>query len=144
MGSRCKKALVAESVRESLHSWCKRVKERSRRDSMNSRAARSVCSLESTIDERDEIITVGSGTLGSGTLSGRSSLGSLNEENIPSTQQPEGNFESSVAPQYDNSFRHSSSQRTINIPVEEEKVQTLLNLFQKTWSVFVLSKVYIQ
>ncbi|KAL0348246.1 UNVERIFIED_CONTAM: MLO-like protein 4 [Sesamum angustifolium] len=30
MGSRCKKALIAESVRESLHSWCKRVKERSK------------------------------------------------------------------------------------------------------------------
>ncbi|KAL6329841.1 hypothetical protein AAG906_037941 [Vitis piasezkii] len=138
MGSRCKKALVAESVRESLHSWCKRVKERSRRDSMNSRATRSVCSLESTIDERDEIITVGSGTLGSGTLSRFSSLGSLNEEIIVPTQQLEGDFESSAAPQYDNSFRHSSSQSTINVATddvadeEEEKVQTLLDLLQKT------------
>ncbi|KAJ6342862.1 hypothetical protein OIU78_010725 [Salix suchowensis] len=33
MGSRFKKALVSESVRDSLHSWCKRVKERSKRDS---------------------------------------------------------------------------------------------------------------
>ncbi|CBI29767.3 unnamed protein product, partial [Vitis vinifera] len=137
MGSRCKKALVAESVRESLHSWCKRVKEKSRRDSMNSRATRSVCSLESTIDERDEIITVGSGTLGSGTLSRCSSLGSLNEEIIVPTQQLEGDFESSAAPQYDNSFRHSSSQSTINVATddvadeEEEKVQTLLDFLER-------------
>ena len=137
MGSKCKKALVTESVRDSLHSWCKRVKERSKRDSMNSRAARSVCSLESTIDERDEIITVGSGTLASGTLSGCSSLGSLGEENIPSTQQLESDLESSAAPQYDNSFRNSSSPPTINVAADdvedgEEKVHTLLDLFQKT------------
>ena len=137
MGSKCKKALVTESVRDSLHSWCKRVKERSKRDSMNSRAARSVCSLESTIDERDEIITVGSGTLASGTLSGCSSLGSLNEENVPSIQQLESNLESSAAPQYDNSFRNSSSPPTINVAADdvedgEEKVYTLLDLFQKT------------
>lgn len=105
---------------------------------MNSRATRSVCSLESTIDERDEIITVGSGTLGSGTLSRCSSLGSLNEEIIVPTQQLDGDFESSAAPQYDNSFRHSSSQSTINVATddvadeEEEKVQTLLDLLQKT------------
>ncbi|OIV96234.1 hypothetical protein TanjilG_14911 [Lupinus angustifolius] len=49
MGSRCKKALVAESVRESLHSWCKRVKQKSKHDSLHT--ARSVCSIESTIDE---------------------------------------------------------------------------------------------
>lgn len=58
MGSRCKKALVTESVRDSLHSWCKRVKQKSK----HSHTARSICSLESTIDERDEI-TVVSGTL---------------------------------------------------------------------------------
>ncbi|VFQ76300.1 unnamed protein product [Cuscuta campestris] len=28
MGSRCRKAIIAESVRESLHTWCKRVRER--------------------------------------------------------------------------------------------------------------------
>lgn len=61
MGSRHKKALIAESVRESLHSWCKRVKERSKL----SVTTRSTCSLE----ERD----------GSGTLSPRSSAGSLHE-----------------------------------------------------------------
>ncbi|XP_042051420.1 MLO-like protein 4 [Salvia splendens] len=58
MGSRCKKAIIAESVRESLHSWCKRVKART-----NSITTRSTCSLESIIDEGDEIITVGSPTL---------------------------------------------------------------------------------
>ncbi|KAK1275309.1 MLO-like protein 4 [Acorus gramineus] len=60
LGSKFKKALIAESVRESLHSWCKRVKEKSKRDSLNSHltATRSVCSLESTIDERDETTTI--------------------------------------------------------------------------------------
>ncbi|CAI9103808.1 OLC1v1002370C1 [Oldenlandia corymbosa var. corymbosa] len=57
MGSRHKKALIAESVRDSLHSWCKRVKEKSKRNAVLSVTTRS------TIDERDEIITVGSGTL---------------------------------------------------------------------------------
>ena len=73
MGSRCKKALVAESVRKSLHSWCKRVKHKSKHDSLHSHTARSVCSLESTIDERDEITVV------SGTLTRSSSLESLNQ-----------------------------------------------------------------
>lgn len=73
MGSRCKKALVTESVRESLHSWCKRVKHKSKHDSLHSHTARSVCSLESTIDERDEI------TVLSGTLIRSSYLESLNQ-----------------------------------------------------------------
>ncbi|KAF9690245.1 hypothetical protein SADUNF_Sadunf01G0175500 [Salix dunnii] len=74
MGSRFKKALVSESVRDSLHSWCKRVKEKSKRDSAAlSIATRSVCSLDTTIDEQDEI------TVASGSLSRSSSLGSLNE-----------------------------------------------------------------
>lgn len=77
MGSRFRKALVAESVRDSLHSWCKRVKERSKRDSAAlSVATRSVCSLDTTIDEQDEI------TVASGTLSPSSSLGSLNEVTV--------------------------------------------------------------
>eukprot|EP00268_Persea_americana_P032112 TRINITY_DN3148_c0_g2_i1.p2 TRINITY_DN3148_c0_g2~~TRINITY_DN3148_c0_g2_i1.p2 ORF type:complete len:140 (+),score=28.23 TRINITY_DN3148_c0_g2_i1:1966-2385(+) len=65
MGSRFKKALLAESVRESLHSWCKRVKEKSKLDSSHSQLGNthSIHSLESTIDERDEIITVVSDTL---------------------------------------------------------------------------------
>lgn len=75
MGSRFKKALVSESVRDSLHSWCKRVKERSKRDSAAlSVATRSVCSLDTTIDEQDEI------TVASGSLSRSSSLGSVNDQ----------------------------------------------------------------
>ena len=60
MGCQCKKALVTESVRESLHSWCKRVKHKSKHDLLHSHTARSVCSLKSTIDERDEITVVSS------------------------------------------------------------------------------------
>ncbi|XP_020532158.1 MLO-like protein 4 isoform X2 [Amborella trichopoda] len=62
MGSRFKKALIAESVRQSLHGWCKRVKERSRHD-LQSQLTRSTCSLESIVDGREEIITVASGCL---------------------------------------------------------------------------------
>ncbi|KAK3016331.1 hypothetical protein RJ639_007311 [Escallonia herrerae] len=58
MGSRCKKALIAESVRESLI-----LGEKSRRDALHSITTRSICSLGSTIDEGDEVITVASGTL---------------------------------------------------------------------------------
>ncbi|KAI5356286.1 hypothetical protein L3X38_009181 [Prunus dulcis] len=43
-------------------SWCKRVKERSKRDSVQLYATMSVCSLDTTIDERDEM-TVASGTV---------------------------------------------------------------------------------
>ncbi|XP_073041553.1 MLO-like protein 4 [Primulina eburnea] len=57
MGSRFKKALIAESVRISLHSWCKRVKERSR--TLNSITTRSTWS----IDEGDETNTAASGTV---------------------------------------------------------------------------------
>ncbi|KAJ6927995.1 MLO-like protein 4 isoform X2 [Populus alba x Populus x berolinensis] len=84
MGSRFRKALVAESVRDSLHSWCKRVKERSKRDSAAlSVATRSVCSLDTTIDEQDEITVV------SGTLSPSSSLGSLNEVTVARPHEQE-------------------------------------------------------
>ncbi|OWM79348.1 hypothetical protein CDL15_Pgr003521 [Punica granatum] len=79
MGSRCKKALVAESVRESLHSWCKRGKEKSKRHHLRSHTVRSTCSLDSTIYERDEI------TVASGTLSRSSSINSaLNQDTITS------------------------------------------------------------
>ncbi|KAI3943007.1 hypothetical protein MKX01_024930 [Papaver californicum] len=64
------RASAAESVRESLHSWCKRAK--ARRESVHFRVTRSVCSLDSTIDEQDETTT-----LGSGTLSRSSSIASL-------------------------------------------------------------------
>ncbi|GAB2215026.1 hypothetical protein Droror1_Dr00019399 [Drosera rotundifolia] len=77
MGSKTKPALVAESVRDSLHSWCKRVKEKTR----HSHAARSVCS----IDEGDETMTVASLT-----LSPCSSVASLNElATVGNSPQPE-------------------------------------------------------
>ncbi|XP_076920445.1 MLO-like protein 4 [Bidens hawaiensis] len=84
MGSRVKKALIAESVRDSLHSWCKRVKERSR--ALQSVATRSTCSLGSTIDEGDEVITVASGS-----FSQSSSTGTLNhlDDNQDSNPLPE-------------------------------------------------------
>ncbi|KAJ6715478.1 MLO-LIKE PROTEIN 1 [Salix viminalis] len=84
MGSRFKKALVSESVRDSLHSWCKRVKERSKRDSAAlSVATRSVCSLDTTVDEQDEI------TVASGSLSRSSSLGSVNEVVVTTPHEQE-------------------------------------------------------
>lgn len=144
MGSRCKKALVAESVRESLHSWCKRVKERSKRDSLHSHATRSVCSLDTTItiDERDEI------TVASGTLSRSSSLDSLHQVTVASMEQPDAVLETTDPPQHEYSFRVaeyladsvsiSASQPPSTGEEEEdegdeveEKVDTLLELFQK-------------
>lgn len=133
MGSHCKKALVAESVRESLHSWCKRVKQKSKHDS-SLHAARSVCSLESAIDERDEITVV------SGTLTRSSSLEDLNQITVTSADQL--NFETSNNPQ--DSIKVSeylSASVHINSPQppedhvgneDEAKVETLLDLFQKT------------
>ena len=54
MGSKFKKSLVSESVRDSLHSWCKRIKDR-RHNPLFSRngtlTSRSVCSLDTTIYE---------------------------------------------------------------------------------------------
>lgn len=143
MGSRCKKALVAESVRESLHSWCKRVKERSKRDSLHSHATRSVCSLDTTIDERDEI------TVASGTLSRSSSLDSLHQVTVASMEQPDAVLETTDPPQHEYSFRVaeyladsviiSASQPPSTGEEEEdegngveEKVDTLIELFQKT------------
>ncbi|KAL4187182.1 hypothetical protein AMTRI_Chr09g17620 [Amborella trichopoda] len=57
MGSRFKKALIAEDVRESLHGWCKRVKERSKHGSLhaNLRSATSTTSLDSMADGEDGI-----------------------------------------------------------------------------------------
>ncbi|OVA05217.1 Mlo-related protein [Macleaya cordata] len=140
MGSRCKKALIAESVRESLHSWCKRAK--SKRDSLHSRTSRSVCSLESTIDERDEIITVGSGT-----LSRCSSAGSLDHVTPVTIKQNEAVFEIPDKPHHDHSFRISehpsnSSHRASDPPLGTTESNTgengykadttLLELFKKT------------
>lgn len=56
MGSKFKKSLVSENVRDSLHSWCKRIKER-RHNPLFMRngtlTSRSVCSLDTTIYETD-------------------------------------------------------------------------------------------
>ncbi|KAF7803614.1 MLO-like protein 4 [Senna tora] len=132
MGSHCKKALVAESVRESLHSWCKRVKQRSKHDSAHSHTARSVCSLESTIDEGDEITVV------SGTLTRSSSLESLNQITVTSVDQLSIEVSKKKADEYLSKSIH------IGAPPphpeedhgedggDEGKVETLLDLFQKT------------
>ncbi|CAK7357063.1 unnamed protein product [Dovyalis caffra] len=141
MGSRCKKALVAESVRESLHSWCKRVKERSKRDSATlSVATRSVCSLDTTIDEHDEI------TVASGTLSRSSSLGSLNEITVvpPHEQEVAEDIAETSNPRH---LHHQLSLRieeylndSTSLPppiIDEEDdlgnaEETLFELFQRT------------
>ncbi|GJW42871.1 putative ribonuclease H-like domain-containing protein [Tanacetum coccineum] len=60
MGSKVKKALIAESVRD-YHNWCKQVKERSK--TLRLVAIKSTYPLRSTIDEGDEEITVALGTL---------------------------------------------------------------------------------
>lgn len=142
MGSRYKKALVSESVRDSLHSWCKRVKERSKlRDSLHSHTTRSVCSLDTTIDERDEI------TVASGTLSRSSSVGSLNQVTVASdelvkpvleTSDRHGELSVRVAEYLSDSLRLSEPHLpTYDIEDnasngEEGKVETLFELFRKT------------
>jgi len=134
MGSKCKKALVAESVRESLHSWCKRVKRKSKL----SHAARSVCSL----DERDETTTVASLT-----LSPSSSVASLNELQVVSTELPEENVEIGdpvidpaelsfrmseyISQSVQNTFPEESPDHQPTGTEDEEKVETLFDLFQK-------------
>ncbi|KAL3515673.1 hypothetical protein ACH5RR_022575 [Cinchona calisaya] len=130
MGSRHKKALIAESVRESLHSWCKRVKERSRRDATTlSITTRSICSL----DERDETLTVG-------TLSPCSSSGSLHhqDETEESNMQP---IEASNPHDSEISIRISEYLlQTVTADAEENaddleehhEPETISDLFQKT------------
>ncbi|OMP01602.1 Mlo-related protein [Corchorus olitorius] len=146
MGSRCKKALVAESVRESLHSWCKRVKQKSKRESLHSHTARSVCSLESIVDDERDGITVASGT-----LSRSSSMESLNQVTITSSEQAEailgasipgqGEYSSRVAEYLSDSININASmpltideeeERNNEEITEEGKVDTLYDLFQKT------------
>lgn len=140
MGSRCKKALIAESVRESLHSWCKRVKERSKQS--HAGTARSVCSLESVIDEREETTTVASGT-----VSRSSSVASLNQVNlelnggaqavspIPDPNQLEYSFR--ISKYLSKSSSSSSSEspsncEDANTADRECETETLFQLFQKT------------
>lgn len=114
MGSHCKKAIIAESVRDSLHSWCKRVKARSK--ATNSITTRSTCSLESIIDEGDEIITIGSPT-----LSPCSSFHDDDQEcDLESSRMQEGPSESPDDVAQD------------KVEEEEVKIETLLELLQKT------------
>ncbi|KAI8027878.1 MLO-like protein 4 [Camellia lanceoleosa] len=140
MGSKCKKAVIAESVRESLHSWCKRVRARSKRDALHSLTTRSTCSLESIIDERDEIITVGSGI-----LSRSSSIGTLDhvELNVTSAnEQLETFFETSIPTQHELSFQiPENPSETVADGAEDDNYlhggeggngETLFELFQKT------------
>ncbi|KAG9130252.1 hypothetical protein Leryth_004244 [Lithospermum erythrorhizon] len=135
MGSRCTKALIAESVRDSLHSWCRRVKERSksRRDG-RSITTRSTCSLGSTIDENDETITVGSGT-----LSRSSSLGSLHQVdiNVSLTEQEDFDIQTTDSPEdmHELSFRilDDDSLQPLGRNVEGNKEhETLVDLFRRT------------
>ncbi|CAN1828957.1 MLO-like protein 4 [Linum perenne] len=135
MGSRCRKALVSESVRDSLRSWCKRVKERSKRDAAMSVATRSVCSLDTaTIDEGDEDgITIAS-------MSRSSSMNSLNEITVVETADDEHGvddhhdlsrrieeyFSSNVA------VSHGEELFAQQRGGEEERVETLFDLFRRT------------
>ncbi|GAB2283519.1 MLO-like protein 4 [Dionaea muscipula] len=119
MGSKTKPALVAESVRDSLHSWCRRVKEKSR----HSHAARSVCS----IDEGDETMTVASLT-----LSPCSSVASLNElTTIENSPQPEAALRGTSASNRDAfSFRISeyisqAAKNSFNQPPPDDGVDLL-------------------
>ncbi|KAL3635256.1 MLO-like protein 4 [Castilleja foliolosa] len=138
MGSRFKKALIAESVRDSLHSWCKRVKARSK--ATNSITTRSTCSLESTIDERDEIITVASGTLSQCSSQGSlSNLDDIADRLSNGDGDPECGPDSFSQDEHEFSFRHMQDPNEISQSeddaidgMEEGKGETLFELFRKT------------
>ncbi|GMI74532.1 MILDEW RESISTANCE LOCUS O 4 [Hibiscus trionum] len=152
MGSRCKKALVAESVRESLHSWCKRVKAKSKRESLHSHTTRSVCSLESIVDDERDAVTVGTLSRSSSMESLNqitvTSVDSLNQMTITSSEQAatilgtsnavQGNVSSRVEEYLSESINIGASQ-PLNIDeedyegiAEEAKADTLYDLFQRT------------
>ncbi|XP_074364400.1 MLO-like protein 4 [Apium graveolens] len=139
MGSHCKKALISENVRDALHSWCKRVKERSKHNAVNSITTRSTCSLGSAIDEGDEIITVASGT-----ISPCSSTGSLNNmlddtmtNDLPDTtvmgswdrSKHELSFRVSEYASYGFNYENEIQDY---VDDEEGKVETLFDLLRKT------------
>ncbi|XP_015055883.1 MLO-like protein 4 isoform X2 [Solanum pennellii] len=133
MGSRCGKALVAESVRDSLHSWCKRVKDRSKHDALRSITTRSTCSLGSTIDEGDEIATVASVTLSP--CSSRGSFNHLDEKVLSNDHQEDCIVESINQPGHELSFRNSEVLVTDTEEIvddDADKIETLFELFQKT------------
>ncbi|XP_051145165.1 MLO-like protein 4 [Andrographis paniculata] len=123
MGSRCKKALIAESVRESLHSWCKRVKARSK--ATNSITTRSTCSLESTIDERDETVSATLSPCSSARSSCRFDGGRDPECGIKSGDH-EHEHEQNEANQ------EVLSETRQNEAEEEKPAETLLQLFHRT------------
>lgn len=130
MGSRCRKALIAESVRESLHSWCKRVRQKSKRGTLTTR---SVCSLESTVDERDEVTTVASLTLSP--CSSSRSLNTLGEDGGPAEHE-HADREMQIPDQLEHDFpfterEENGAEDNVN-DAEEDKPETLLQLFQKT------------
>jgi mlo protein len=64
MGSKFKKSVVSENVRESLHKWCKRVRHKTQ----HARSL-SVSSLDFTVDEFEETLTVGTLTRTASTTS---------------------------------------------------------------------------
>lgn len=128
MGSRVKKALIAESVRDSLHSWCKRVKERSK--TLHSVATRSTCSLGSTIDEGDEVITVASGTLSPSSSTG--TLNHLDDDNQVSSPLPQQELSFRMSEYLSDTIRHVTTNDDIEEENDDHKVETLEDLFQKT------------
>ncbi|CAL4985497.1 unnamed protein product [Urochloa decumbens] len=86
MGSKFKKSLVSENVRESLHSWCKRVKDRNRHNPLFSRngtvTTRSVCSLDTTYETDHETNTVGtlSRTVSATSLDDQLTVGTVDDD----------------------------------------------------------------
>lgn len=127
MGSRCKKALIAESVRESLHSWCKRVKARSK--ATNSIATRSTCSLDSVIDEGDETITVASCTISP--CSSASSFSHLDANVDPECGLEEG-VDQPVEYEFPSDHETIEDSSEGEEMEEEGRIETLLDLFRKT------------
>jgi mlo protein len=93
MGSKFKKSLVSENVRESLHSWCKRVKDRNRHSQLFSLngtvTSRSVCSLDTTYETDHETITVC-------TLSRTASASSLEDQLTVATVDEPSSMEKDV------------------------------------------------
>lgn len=137
MGSRCKKALIAENVRDSLQSWCKRVKERSKHNAVNSITTRSTCSLGSTIDGGDVIITVALGTILPCSSTG--SLNNLVDDTIINDLQNAPNIGNSDPSRHELSFRVSGyTSYGFNyedeiediVDDEEEKVETIFDLLR--------------
>ncbi|CAH1445215.1 unnamed protein product [Lactuca virosa] len=130
MGSKCKKALIAESVRESLHSWCKRVKERSK--TLHSVATRSTCSLGSTIDEGDEVITVASGTLSQSSSTGTLTQMEDNRSSGDANHPPEQELSFRMSEYLSDTIRHAPPNQGIEEHEVEVEVETLQDLFRKT------------